>query len=1019
MAENLGGIYWTADIRTQGLIEGERAINRSTKRATDDFDSLSQSVKRTEGSLFSLNRVASAVISTMALRQIIGYADAFTNVQNRLKVVTDSSEQLADVTQKVADIARESRSNLESTAVLYSRTARATEELNISQERLLAITETITKSFTLSGATAQEASNAIRQLSQGLASGALRGEEFNSVAEQAPEILRAVSKETGKTIGELREFAAEGGITAELLIRAIENYADTVETEFAKTQATFSQSLEVSRTNVIQFVGELDSAAGVVGFMGDSLVALSQNLQLVAQLGAAIAALYGARVAGAFITSAAAKVKDAAASAAQAAATRAQAAAAVTATQAEIAHLRAVQAGLAAQLQSTTSTAVQAQLRLRLAQNTAALIAANNALAASNARVAASGAAAGVASRAVAGGLALLGGPVGAAIIAAIGIGTLTARYIENSRASEERNRKLAEEIRLNGIAKNAQDAYNRSVDAAYDPVKRYADAQKEAFANELQGASLAKFQEQYDKSSKNLERAEATLRRYSEMQSVSAARMAHARAMVQKYKDQLEVLKDFVPTLTTTEEQAAKALAEVTQSIEDQIFKIREGAQAYDIMIAQRRAGVTAMSEEGQEIARLIKQRDAEQASLDKATEAAKNYQNLVDDLLESQREMGSTEQIRERFLENLRLTGEAAGKSKEDIDALAASYRELWSAQDQQSRDNTSEKRLEQLKQEIALQNIRNQLGNEQAEIQAAIMALGENATPEEQQEIANLVAQMQALRAEAELLGPTLQEAFSQTVTGGLDQLAQGLASIVTQGASARKVIANLAGTIANELLASVIRYWVGRAAAAAMGSTQEVAAQTAAETAATTAAIANIAAVAAASTTAGATVASAWAPAAIAASIATGGSIAGAAVPIFSGAVTTMSAALAGSSILSGAAGAAFGGGRATGGAVSPNTIYRVNEKEPEMFVSQGQQYLMPNMRGEVMNSKQVGGNMKSTVIIENHTGAPVTTRDESTSDERIERVIIGSIRGRRGVFRAITETTTATNKVGGG
>lgn len=416
-------------------------------------------------------------------------------------------------------------------------------------------------------------------------------------------------------------------------------------------------------------------------------------------------------------------------------------------------------------------------------------------------------------------------------------------------------------------------------------------------------------------------------------------------------------------------------------------------------------------------------KEQESTKKSKQETDKAVASYNKLKESLQQQQNELLGTEAVRAAFIATLYETGIAAGKTKEDIDALAASYRELWAAQDQQKRDDSSEKRLEQLKQEIALQNIRNQLGNEQAEIQAAIMALGENATPQEQQEIANLVAQMQALRAEAELLGPSLQEAFNQTVTGGLDQLSQGLASIITQGASAREVIANLAGTVANELLSAVIRYWLGQAAAAVMGTSQEAGAKIAADNAATASALANLAIIGTATTALASELAAAWGTAAIAASIATGGAIATTAAPIFIGAVGTMGAALAGAGALSagvsGATGAVFGGGRAAGGSVSPNTLYRVNEKEPEMFVSQGQQYLMPNMRGEVMNSKQVGGGSKSTIIIENHTGAPVTTRDESTSDERIERVIIGSIRGRKGVFKAITDTTTANNKVGGG
>ena len=229
-----------------------------------------------------LTRVAQAVAAAFSVRQIVAYADEFTNIQNRIRVVTNTTAELTQKTAELLQIANDTRSTYESTAVLFSRLAQSTTELGVSQERLLAITETINKSFAVSGATTQEASNAIRQLSQGFASGALRGEEFNSVAEQAPEILRAVAKETGLAYGELREFAATGGITSEILIRAIENYADTVDESFAKTNRTFEQSATIARNNAIAFVGGSELVQKATSGIGDALVNLSNNLDAVA-----------------------------------------------------------------------------------------------------------------------------------------------------------------------------------------------------------------------------------------------------------------------------------------------------------------------------------------------------------------------------------------------------------------------------------------------------------------------------------------------------------------------------------------------------------------------------------------------------------------------------------------------------------------------------------------------------------------------------------------------------------------
>ena len=257
-----------------------------------------------------LTRVAQAVAAAFSVRQIVAYADAYTNIQNRLRVVTDGTEQLTRVTGELLEVANATRANYETTATLFSTLARSTEELAISEERLIGITRTINQTFAVSGASAQEASNAIRQLSQGLASGALRGDEFNSVAEQAPGILRAVAAETGKTIGELREFAATGGITAELLISAIENYSDTVEREYAKTNRTFEQSATVARNNAIAFVGSSELIQEATAAAGNTLVTLSNNLETVGEVLTFVALVIAGRWVGSLSVSAVALINN-------------------------------------------------------------------------------------------------------------------------------------------------------------------------------------------------------------------------------------------------------------------------------------------------------------------------------------------------------------------------------------------------------------------------------------------------------------------------------------------------------------------------------------------------------------------------------------------------------------------------------------------------------------------------------------------------------------------------------------
>ena len=275
---------------TSGLIKAEQGLDRVTSAG-----------KRTDTSLSALQKTVgivgtalAAIGSTALASQLTKYADVATNIENRLRTVTSSTEQLASAQDKLLRIANATRSEYQTTAELYTKLSQSTTELGLSSERLFRITETINKSFAASGASAQEASNAIRQLAQGLASGALRGDEFNSVAEQAPEILRAVAAQTGKTVGELREFAAQGGITAELLIKSLENYEQTVDRVYGKTNATLEQNSATAANNAIAWVGNNKLIMGSTAALGAALVSASENIDALASGVIAAAAVYTA-----------------------------------------------------------------------------------------------------------------------------------------------------------------------------------------------------------------------------------------------------------------------------------------------------------------------------------------------------------------------------------------------------------------------------------------------------------------------------------------------------------------------------------------------------------------------------------------------------------------------------------------------------------------------------------------------------------------------------------------------------
>lgn len=260
------------------VLQFSNATNSAGKQAAASSKNITQMGNATEQLKRQALGLGAILASGFAVRDLVKFADEATNVKNKITDVTSSSEELATMQGILLSTANATRSGLSATTDLYATLNRNARELVKTDQDLVDITGTITKAFALSGATTAEADGAIRQLSQGLAAGALRGDEFNSVAEGAPEIMRAIAKETGLTTGQLRAFAAEGKITADIVIKALQNAAQGIDVRFSKMSATVGQSLKVAENNLIDFLGKQNEALGVTDKLGKGIVGLSENL---------------------------------------------------------------------------------------------------------------------------------------------------------------------------------------------------------------------------------------------------------------------------------------------------------------------------------------------------------------------------------------------------------------------------------------------------------------------------------------------------------------------------------------------------------------------------------------------------------------------------------------------------------------------------------------------------------------------------------------------------------------------
>lgn len=417
---------------------------KSFAKAGDQAETSSGKLK---SSVNLLSGAFAALSASYSVQQINRYSDGWLSLNNQLKVVIESEEQLIETRQKLVALSKETRSNLSATVGLYAELYRNTESLGLSETQLLSITRTLNNLFVAGGKSAQEQANALTQLQQGLASGALRGDEFNSVAENAPRILDALSNYLGIAKGELRDFAATGGITTEILTGALESYNDTAQDLADRTDKTFEQFAENATTNLMVWVGASDAVKAASNAMGQALEDVSENLDAVQDAVIAGAAVYATYATMVGVKSVAALVAQIAQSSAAAKAKLTEAAATQAAAVAEKERLVVQQASLAAQLSSAQSTRTQAAVRAQLAANTTALTAAEVRLTAATTAVSTAQKAAAVstgilatAMRGLRTAVGFLTGPWGLALTA-VGLGVST--FLATKDSSDDLNKSL------------------------------------------------------------------------------------------------------------------------------------------------------------------------------------------------------------------------------------------------------------------------------------------------------------------------------------------------------------------------------------------------------------------------------------------------------------------------------------------------------------------------------------------------------------------------------------------------
>ena len=304
-------------------VKFQSGINNAQGRVKRFTDTTTKQLNNIERSMNSLNRVSAnlfkAGIAGFGVSQLKGFADGYTEIQNKLRLVESASISSSKGLNNVFDIALKTNQSINATSGVYQRFAQNAETLKISQAQIASLTETVSKAVAVSGASAGAADAALTQFGQALGSGILRGDEFNSVMEQTPALAKAIATGLGVTTGELRNMAKEGKLTMDVLVPALERAKESVDDQFNTRILTISAAFENLNTSAIKWIGELDKSTGASEAFAKAINEIANHLTVVASLAAGAGVIWSV---GKIRTWIAASIQASAAMSAQAAATR-------------------------------------------------------------------------------------------------------------------------------------------------------------------------------------------------------------------------------------------------------------------------------------------------------------------------------------------------------------------------------------------------------------------------------------------------------------------------------------------------------------------------------------------------------------------------------------------------------------------------------------------------------------------------------------------------------------------------
>lgn len=462
-----------------------KKINKSAAEASKGVDKLESSAKSAGNSLGKLKTIAKAVSAALVSNTILNYAQSWNELEDRIQNTGATASQTKDIMDQLLATSDRNGRTIEESSELYIRLSNSMSELGYNTQSTLSYIDTLSNLLTINKTSSVGAESAINALTKAQMKGKLAGIDAMSVFSAMPSILKTLGKQLNKTETEVRQLATDGKLSmsqfTEAMIAAQEETAALAD----NMRNTVQDGINRVTNNLKKYLGEMNNSTGATKLLVDSLILMSQHVDILMTGVGALAAIY----AGKYITSLANATKQSVektiADIKLALAEKQAAQAALQQAQAEAKIAREAKQAIAAQLQLNQTVRTTKALKQQLTLAEAQLEKATNAEAAAQARLNVALKATNFAARGLQATMAMLGGPAGMLLLAAGALTTWASKANEAKEAATNFKDKvddLSESLKAMTYAQliKQQDDYMRSLKIATQELSKQEETLKD-----------------------------------------------------------------------------------------------------------------------------------------------------------------------------------------------------------------------------------------------------------------------------------------------------------------------------------------------------------------------------------------------------------------------------------------------------------------------------------------------------------------------------------------------------------